>query len=285
VAQGPQKADHGGNFFMTPRRVLNSVAWRYLSLRARAVLQIFQDAHDGFNNGNIALSIHEISKRMGNQNHGANGRAVAELIEKGFLECTSDADRHQAKTREYRLTFVASGSKGKGRELANATHEYHDWRPEAGSRRKFGGAITAPQNSLTGAETAPMLKVTAAETAPTATVSRGFDATCRGAETALLIDNQSVGCPVAPESHPLNLVKSRGADLRLDLDVLRDWTCDVVAHRGYGGQRWLALHADVPEPILSRFRKGSTLPDRYRTALQMACGRVLPFSEWKVAAA
>jgi hypothetical protein len=191
----------------------------------------------------------------------------------------------QAKTREYRLTFVSTGSKGKGREPANATHEYHDWRPEPGSRRKFGGAKTAPQYPPTGVDTAPMLKVTGADTAPTTTVSRGFDAACRGADTALLIDNQSSGCSVTPESHLLSLVKSQAADSRLELEVLRDWTRDVVAHHGYGGQRWLALHADVPEPILSRFRNGSTLPDRYRMTLQMACGRVLPFSEWKAAAA
>lgn len=28
MANGPEMPDHGGNFFMKPRRVINSVTWR-----------------------------------------------------------------------------------------------------------------------------------------------------------------------------------------------------------------------------------------------------------------
>ena len=120
MGQGPQKTAHGGNFFMTPRRVLDSVAWKSLSLRARAILQVFQAGHDGWNNGNLGMRVHDLGAKIGDQNHGANGRAVAELIEKGFLELTAEADRRQGKVREYRLTFVTTG---KSREVVDATHE------------------------------------------------------------------------------------------------------------------------------------------------------------------
>lgn len=63
MANGPQKPDTSGNFFMTPRKVVSSVAWKHLSLRARVVLQTFQSAHDGFNNGRIKMGIHQLPRR------------------------------------------------------------------------------------------------------------------------------------------------------------------------------------------------------------------------------
>lgn len=155
MAQGPQKADHGGNFYITPRALLDSVAWKHLSFRARAVLQVFQDRHDGFNNGHLALGIHEIGKRLGNKNHGPNAKAVAELIELGFLECVSDADRKHSKVREYRLTFVSTG---KAKHVEKATNDYRDWRPAPGKTRKFGGVRTTTQEGVCVVETTPMVK-------------------------------------------------------------------------------------------------------------------------------
>lgn len=250
-------------------------------MRARAVLQVFQDRHDGFNNGRIALGIHDIGKALGNQNHGANARAVAELIEKGFLECISDADRKQGKVREYRLTFISTG---RTKDIAKATHEYQDWRPEAGKNRKFGGAKTATQKGISGAETTTVMKVSVANIAPAETESRDFCSPPSGAETALLIYNQSPGSFVAPESPPCSLEKLRRADPRTDVDELRDWTQAVVSQLGYGGARRLAHNAAIPEVALSRFRAGRGLPDQYRLQLQEACGRLLPYRQFREAA-
>jgi hypothetical protein len=284
MAQGPQKADHGGNFYITPRRMQNSVAWRYLSFRAKVVLQVFQSKHDGFNNGHLAVGIHDIGRELGNQNHGANAAAVAELIQKGFLELTADEDRKQGKVREYRITFVSTG---RAKQVSPATHDYEHWRPSSGERRKFGSAKTATQAPDTGAISAPMLKVTGAEIASTPTVSWGFCSADIGAETALLIDNHSNGWA---ESTQPSVILSRfpmkrpAPPIGVDVDELRQWTLAAAASYGYGGQRKLAGDAGVPEPVLSRFRRGASLPAHYCLKLQEACGRALPYKEWRAAA-
>jgi|TARA_R100000501_G_C2625442_1_gene118888 hypothetical protein len=278
MGQGPQKPDHGGNFFMVPRRTVNSVAWKHLSYRAIAVLQVFQCAHDGFNNGRIRMGIHDIGKALGNQNHGANSRAVAELIEKGFLECTSDADRNGSLVREYRITFISTGSQ---RAIEKATHDYESWRPAPGKTRKFGGAKTTTQKPDSVAETTKGRKLTPAETATGVTESCGFEGQGRVAETALHLDNQSIGSPQPLKIYAQNHPNSSGA---IEQSDLRQWMLAVIQQHGYGGQRKLAHDASVPEPVLSRFKNGGNLPEHYLMSLQTACGRALPFKRWKEAA-
>lgn len=279
MAQGPQKADHGGNFVMTPRAVLDSLAWKHLSFRARAVLQVFQDRHDGFNNGHLGLGIHEIGKRLGNQNHGGNSRAVAELIERGFLECVSDADRKHAKVREYRLTFITSG---KARSVEKATNDYRDWRPAGARTRKFGSANTATQEGVCVVNTATMVKNSVAITATDDAASPEFCTPSSGANTALLIDNQYEAPLLGCESLPSNPEKLRRADLRCELTELRHWAQTIIDRTGYGGARRLAHNAEIPETALSRFRAGRSLPDQYRIPLQEACGRMLPYNELEI---
>lgn len=278
MGQGPQKADHRGNFFMTPRRVLNSVAWRYSSFRDRAVLQIFQSKHNGYNNGKIALGIHELGRLLGNQNHGANARSVASNIEKGFLECTSDADRAQSKVRCYRVTFISTGSE---RTTVPATHEYEDWRPAAHEKPQFGGARKAPPEPVSGAVSTREVKVSGADIAPTDTVIRGVAGHAKGAETAPLIDNHSTGFPNGLQRPTcLSGGRSLPLDIGVSMDDLRLWSEAVVAQQGHGSARRLAKEANVPEPTLSRFRSGRNLPSHHRLRLQEACGRALPFILW-----
>jgi hypothetical protein len=278
LGQGPQKVDSGGNFYMTPRRVTGSVAWRELSFRARAILQVFQYSCDGHNNGELAFGIHEIGKMLGNQSHGLNARAVAELIEKGFLECTSDANRSQGKVRTYRITFISTG---RARGIEPATHDYETWRPV--KKRKFGGARTAPESAVSVVVTAPKVKDSGAVTAPQVTESRGFVGQTLGEGTALLLDNHSaVGWEDVNSS--FDPMKIPAADLRTEVDTLRQWALQVVYGYGYGGARRLACEAAIPEVALSRFRAGKGLPDHYRIALQEACARAIPFHKFALIA-
>jgi len=274
MASGPQKPDHGGNFYMAPRRVQDSVAWRCLSLRARVVLQVLQARHDGFNNGRIGISVHEIGTALGDQNHGANSKAVAELIEKGFVECTADANRHQSKVRTYRLTFIPTGE---GKRVQPATHEYRDWRPQAGTRKKFGGARTATQNPLSVVVTATDVKSSVVVSATPTTGMCGLEAPSCGAVTARYIGNQSEGVPGQLKSDVEISLKPAAADLRTDVTNLREW---ARAACGAGGQRAMVAASGVPAATLSRFLAGKGLPDRHRTNLQNACGRTLPYSAW-----
>lgn len=275
MASGPQKPDHGGNFYMVPRRVQDSVAWRYLSVPARVVLQVLQARHDGFNNGRIGISVHDIGTALGDQNHGANSKAVAELIEKGFVECTTDANRHQSKVRSYRLTFVSTGE---GKRVQPATHEYKDWRPAAGTQKKFGGARTATQNPLSVVVTATDMKSSVAVTATPTTGMCGFEAPSCSAVTARYIGNQSESVTGQLESPSPISLKPAAADLRTDVTDLREW---ARAACGTGGQRSMVAASGVPAATLSRFLAGRGLPERHRTNLQNACGRALPYSTWR----
>lgn len=286
MGQGPQKPDHRGNFFMVPRMLQDSVAWRCSSLRARVVLNVFLARHNGFNNGKIALGIREIGKAIGDQNHGGNSRAVAELIEHGFLECTSTVDHQQSKTREYRITFISTGE---AKRTAPATNEYLDWRPAKQRMRQFGGARTATSNPVSVAATASQRQFSVAETTTRSTVIRGFEADCFDAVTASLLDNHSsVESSLSPNSTSAgvaSLTSRAPQSITVPLEELRQWTRDSVEHLGFGGQRQLAADAGVPDSIVCRFRQGRSIPASHRLPLQSACGRVLPYRRWKEAAA
>ena len=283
MAGGPEKVDHRGNFIQLPKMLLDSLAWRHASSRERSVLLTIQARHNGFNNGQIGITIHEIGAANGNQSHGLNSKAVAACIGKGFLECTADANHHQSKSRTYRLTYISTRI-GAGSKTQPATNEYLEWRPPERKTRKFGAAINATQSGLAVEETATRRKVVIEESATPSTVSCGFEPTCCGEETASLIGNQSQGLPglsLSAASLASGTSKPRAANIGVELAELRDWTKDVLTQLGYGGQRQLAASAGVPEPIMSRFRGGSNLPERYRLRLQEACARSLPYLKWK----
>lgn len=291
MGNGPQRPDHGGNFYMVPRRVIESVAWRCASLRARAILQVFQFCHNGHNNGEITLSIKQIGKALGDQCHGPNAKAVAELIELGFLECTSDAMHGQSKARSYRVTFIPTG-KGKA---TLATNEFQEWRPLPGSKRafggarsarpvKFGGAITATQDVKFDAVTATVVKFHDAVTATGGPAIAGISDEASDAVTATILGNHSTH---RPGVSPLSEISSRsGAEsIAADFDDLREWVREAIAVLGYGGAKVLAKSANMPEPNLSRFRAGKALSEQYRLKLHEACARVLPANKRKKDAA
>lgn len=219
MARGPQKADYRTNFYITPHMLVESVAWRHLSNRGRSVLSVLQTKHNGWNNGKIGMTIHELSAALGNQNHGANSRALAEVIEKGFAECMSDANRHLSLAREYRLTFVSTG---KGKDVRAATNEYLEWRPAPGSRRKFGGARTATESRLSMTVTATRRKVSVADTAMPMTESRGVSTSPCIAVTAPHIVNHPRG----------NSQSGNVQSFLVEPDELRSWAIAVIEHLG-----------------------------------------------------
>lgn len=275
---GHQKADHGGKFCTVPHRVLDSPAWKDLSMRARAALQVFQMRHNGRNNGKIAMGVKALSAALGGKNHKAAGDVIRELIEHGFLECTSEANRSLARVREYRITFISSGGDN---STKRATHDYAEWRAAPGAERKFRGTKIAPREGESVTLNAPKRKLSVTLNAPCSTVSRGLEQSCRGAINAPHILNH------LPDSLPgpatLQIVTSNVDQTHAgpSLDELRDWFRAVIAQSGYGGARKLSEATGIPEPILSRFRGGRNLPAHYRSALHTACARALPHSKFK----
>lgn len=282
MAQGGQKVDHRGNFLMVPRMLLDSVAWRSLGMRARAALQLIHMRHNGWNNGAIAIGVKELSRALGDQNHRATSLALTELIEKGFLECTCPADWPHSKTREYRLTFVSTGEP---KRIALATNEYLEWRPQPGTRRKFGGAVSATQNGNLVTDTATSRKFPVIGTATSATEIRGVEATFQVADPTTLIGNHLSGSAEPPKALESFHGRRAVSSAAVEPDELRQWVRRVVLHHGYGGQKKLALDAGLPEPVLSKFRTGRSLPAHYQLPLQEACGRALPYIQWKALAA
>lgn len=289
MSQGPQKADHRGNFIMIPRAVLDSVAWRHASMRARVVLQVLLFHHDGWNNGNLSISVKQIGKALNNQNHAANGQALAELIELGFVECTSGADHGQAKARTYRLTFVSTGE---GKRSKPATNEYQSWRPVTRTKRgfgqarpvdpmKFGGAKTATPDVKSVAITAAHMKFHDANTATLKPGIADFSTDSSVAEIAPHLINHS---SPRPRLSPVSGISpsQRGDSMLTPLPELRAWACDAAL---LCTAKALARDAGMPESTLSRFRKGGSLPSHYHVPLQEACGRALPHSKWLASAA
>lgn len=286
---GPQRPDHKSNFFMVPRAVVASVAWRHASLRARAILQIMQFHHDGKNNGYIALTLMDIARELGGKNHGANAKAIAELIALGFLECTSGADHRQGKAREFRITFIPTGE---GKRSQPATHEYLEWRPAPGSRKVFGGArsaremksgtaVTATRNLKSITETARGVKFHVTETARGVAGIRDFSNDSTLTETASLLSNH-----LSDHSSPVSVSGisrlQQAESMLTPLAELRPWVEAAIAVAGTA--KALAKDAAMPEATLSRFRRGHGLPEHFHVALQEACGRALPYLKWKNAA-
>ncbi|OYX62753.1 MAG: hypothetical protein B7Y89_07650 [Novosphingobium sp. 32-60-15] len=288
MANGPQKADHRGNFIMLPRAVMESVAWRHASMRARSILLVLLFHHNGWNNGTLAISVKQIGKALGNQNHAANGQALAELMQFGFIECTSGADHGQAKARTYRITFVSTGE---GKRTEFATHEYQAWRPTSGAKKqfgraktktpmKFGDAVTATPDMKSVAMTAPHMKFHDAITATLEAEIAGVSTDSSGAIIAPYLINQS--SPVPRLSPVSGISPSQHDDSTMTpISELRDWVRDAIT--AIGAAKILAKDAGIPEATLSRFKTGKTLPAKYRHRLQEACGRALPYSQWLAA--
>lgn len=273
---------------MTPRKVISSVAWKNLSLRARVILQVFQSAHDGFNNGRIKMGIHQIGALIGIQNHKANSQAVAELITSGFLECVSDANHHQSKVREYRLTFIPSGA---GKKPKAATHEYRDWRCPVGAKKR---KPPAPNSKKSGsAKMTTEIPISVVDTATVGKFSGSvMETEMEGIDGISIVDRVALVAPIlVNQSPPLSPMLSSGGTIPslgdggscIELCVLRDWTRYVIELLGYGGQKVLALDAGVPQSVLCKFVKGKGLPARYHIALQAACGRHSHYTQWKTA--
>lgn len=132
MARGKVKADHradnrGGPWAGLPHVVIDSPAYRDLSLWGRATLVELVREMNGYNNGAIGLSQRQLSERLRTTNFRAIGRAIAELVTHGFVDVSTEGRWKQRLAREYRLTFVNTGAPGHYRP---ATNDYQLWQPQ-----------------------------------------------------------------------------------------------------------------------------------------------------------
>ena len=141
--------NRGGRWAGIPICVIESPAYRDLSLWARAILTEIVARMNGYNNGAIAISVTEICTALGNSNRGKAARAIAELMQHGFIDVTTEGDRKERLAREYRLTFVNTVSNGK---FVQATEDYRNWTPQP---QKSGGNASLPVKGQTGNASLP----------------------------------------------------------------------------------------------------------------------------------
>jgi hypothetical protein len=89
-----------------PHYIMDTAAWRRLSVTARAAWLEFVRIHNSFNNGKIPMSIRMLGKRLGVSKDTAD-RAIKELLTFGFLEKIKAASFiGKRRAAEYRLTHL-----------------------------------------------------------------------------------------------------------------------------------------------------------------------------------
>lgn len=223
------------------------------------------------------MSMQQIAKGIGKQNHKANAAALAELIMAGFIECMSDADHPQSKAREFRITFIPTGEGKRGRA---ATHEYRDWRPPAGVRRKFGGSRTTTESAVSVAAATPIRKVSDAVTTTPLPETPAFPHGQSVVDSTTHLGNQSTLSNCI--SFPTGSSRARETVIQsgVDLSELKAWMMEVLVFLGHGAQKMLAAQAGIPESVLSKFKASGRLPEHHRIPLQGACGRHLSYQEF-----
>jgi hypothetical protein len=144
VARKKPRADHradnrGGPWAGIPHAVLKSEAYSKLSLWARAVLIEIVLQMNGYNNGKIAVSQRQLAARLNRSNFKKLSEATAELMQHGFIDIVIEGQWKQQKAREFRLTFVNTGTNGR---YIPAPNDYLHWRPSARNRAEPPAAET-----------------------------------------------------------------------------------------------------------------------------------------------
>jgi hypothetical protein len=164
MSRGKGKPHHradtrGGGFTGLPHVVQDSAAYRHCSLWARAVLSEIVREFNGYNNGEIYLSVAQICERLNNSNRRKACRAVAELMEHGLIDVSAEGAWRERQAREFRLTFVASG---KFPNIRAATNDYRSW----GAAEKINGDALSPRTAAAGNTPSPDAPVTGNASSP-----------------------------------------------------------------------------------------------------------------------
>ncbi len=267
------KIDFAGTkeYLILPRAVLESQAYNSLSLRARAVLTLLHLRFNGFNNGSIALPARDIGEAL-TKSHAQNLEAVDELIEHGLVALAKDYPKVQRMAREYRLTFISSGT---DRHPEPATNDYLSWEREKSPVRTVRTARPFPvRTSRTDAENPVRTSRTDhAETPdfapdPVRTVRTHLVShTCDVDRSSSNLEENSGGRffaePIKPQSMTTErweMALRRAAEnpAAPDAEELRPRVAEIIKRIGRGTQRRIAQASGVSEPALSKFLKGTS---------------------------
>lgn len=120
-------------FVQLPDSILSSPAYRSLTPNARALLIELIYLYNGYNNGDLWLSVDDAAARMGRSDHHAASAAFDELIEVGLIAVVNLAyycikTGIGSRARTFRLTWLFDQKNQKP-----ATNEWKSFDPERGS--------------------------------------------------------------------------------------------------------------------------------------------------------
>ncbi|QCI93903.1 hypothetical protein [Novosphingobium sp. EMRT-2] len=124
--------------------LLNSPAYRALSVAARALLVELTMLDNGENNGSLYLSIRDAAGRLGMADLSAVRSAFDELQELGFIEMTEDASFHvkaaeKSRARCWRLNWLA----GPGRKGPSMTFMERQPQPDTKAHKRMERGMRA----------------------------------------------------------------------------------------------------------------------------------------------
>lgn len=123
--KAPHQADtRNGRWLGIPHAVMKSEAFRCLDPLAKLVLLSIVMRFDGRNNGKIVVSYRQIAFDLNRKNQNRLSGAIVQLIEHGLVAIAAEGQWGPRKAREYRLTYVSSGTDFKP---VAATNEYLQW--------------------------------------------------------------------------------------------------------------------------------------------------------------
>lgn len=285
MGKGKARADcradtRGGAWAGIPVCVVNSPAYRDLSLWARAILVELVARMNGYNNGRIALSVAEICKALNNSSRSRAAKAIAELMEHGFIDVTHEAMWKERKAREYRITFVTTAYPPFG-----ATNDYRNWEP----RKQNSGNGVLPVKAVSGNGVLPdavstgngVLPRLLAHQRKSANIEETPDGVSGNSVFPLIYNHtppRKTGDGNKPDSTgnmdgPSQAVPpSKGGDGQ-GAAVIRDKLKSLLQSSPTGTQSRLAEAARIPGGTLSKFlndEKGLTTAYRVRLQLEMA---------------
>lgn len=288
--KAPHQLDAGGKrYVMLPHVVMESEAYRHLSLRARAILTLILKRFNFYNNAHpsphrrLALSSREIAAELNNQNHAANSRAIAELIDHGFVEMTAESVRSSRLAREYRITFAWSG---RDEAPVKPTNEYRSWRPgpeaKGGNKGKLAVEDVATETpvSVDPAATSPKVFVEPVATSRTNFPQKTVGRSVAPASTQGPYQGKGAGSrePDPPVRRPTGPRLSRlpvANPCVPDVDEMRDRASAFLATAPRGSQTILSRDAGIPAGTFSKFlKRGGPLGRDARLALAAAIARL-----------
>jgi len=109
-------------FVRLPHSLLETSAYRTLSLAARAVLTELAMLENGSNNGELFLSVRDAADRIGVVDLGVVRKALDDLVERGFIKVSQEAHFHikaaeKSRARCWQLTWIPAFGKAPTRDF------------------------------------------------------------------------------------------------------------------------------------------------------------------------